>query len=278
MTTPSPATKPLANRTAIVTGASAGIGLAIAERLVARGARVVVNARRADRLSALAQKLNAEHGHGKTVCVAVPGDAAAQATIDRMFEAAAQFSGSGGCTDLVVINAGRGLSGSVSTSDVSQWEDMVRTNLLGAARLMRTAAQRLTAACDVAEGEAGAQGSWLNAPRDIVLLGSTVGRHISPFSSMYGSTKFALHSLGEALRREIGPKGVRVSVIEPGVVESEFQAVAGYDPSNFGAFMRRIGPVVQPDDVARSVEFIVSQPAHIHVADLLIRPTRQEYP
>lgn len=274
----------LSSRVAVITGASAGIGLAIAERLCDAGARVVVNARRADRLNALCERLNARRGAGKnTVALPVVGDAVEADTIQALFHAAERPANSspvgfGTPANLVVVNAGRGLAGSLLTSDPAQWEDMIRTNVIGAARLMRTAAEKLTALQSVGEGEAGQSGPWLNAPRDIVVIGSTVGRHLSPFSSMYGSTKFALHSLTEALRRELAPKGVRVSLIEPGIVESEFQSVAGYDPQNFGAFMRKIGPVLQPEDVARTVEFIVSQPSHVMVADVLVRPTRQEYP
>lgn len=273
----------LSSRVAIITGASAGIGLAIAERLSAASARVVVNARRADRLSALCDRLNtrsAAGGAGKPAAISVVGDAVDMGTIHEMFNAADRPAprGFGQPADLVVVNAGRGLAGSLLSSDPAQWEDMIRTNVIGAARLMRTAAERLSALQTVGEGEAGQSGTWLKSPRDIVVVGSTVGRHLSPFSSMYGSTKFALHSLTEALRRELAPKGVRVSLIEPGIVESEFQSVAGYDPQNFGAFMRKIGPVLQPEDVARTVEFIVSQPSHVMVADVLVRPTRQEYP
>ena len=172
--------------------------------------------------------------------------------------------------DLVVVNAGRGLSGSVLTSDPGQWEEMIRTNLLGAAHLMRAAAGRMLADLEGAD--------WRERARDIVVIGSNVGRHISPFSSMYGSTKFAVNSLAEALRREVGPRGIRVTLIEPGFVKSEFQGVAGYDPDWFEGVLEKIGPVLEPEDVARAVGFVTSQPAHVHVSDVLVRPTRQEYP
>lgn len=256
----------LDGRIAVVTGASAGIGEAVAIDLAAQGARVVANARRAERLQSLCDRL------GRDCAVGVAGDAAEEPVIDRMLDTARERFG--GEADLVVANAGRGLAGSVVTSDEAQWEEMVRTNLLGAARLMRRAAARMIeAGPDPQHGE-----GWLRRPRDIVVLGSTVGRHISPFSSMYGGTKFAVNSLAEAQRRELAPRGIRVSLVEPGIVRSEFQQVAGYDPDGFGELMQRYSPVLEPADVARAITFIAAQPAHVHLNDVVIRGTRQEYP
>ncbi len=256
----------LADRTAVLTGASAGIGRAIAEDLARRGASVVINARREGPLHELAEAVNAEVGREAVVCLA--GDAAQLTTIQRLLDRAKDHFGHQ--ADLVVVNAGRGLAGSVMTSDMAQWEDMVTTNLLGAARLMREAGTRMVASA--------ANETWPGKPRDIVVLGSTVGRHISPFSSMYGATKFGVNSLAEAQRRELGPKGVRVSLIEPGIVKSEFQAVAGYDEKSFGDLMEKFSPVLEPDDVARTIAFICAQPAGVHVCDVMIRGTRQDYP
>lgn len=255
----------LDGRIGVVTGASAGIGEAVARTLTVRGARVVLNARRADRLESLSGSLNTTHGATRTAIA--PGDCADPGVIDAMFDAAESL---GGPADLVVVNAGRGLAGSLTTSDPGQWDDLIRTNLLGAASLMRAAAARMTADFDPE--------TWTRRPRDIVVLGSTVGRHISPFSSMYGSTKFAVHALAEALRREIGPKGVRVTLIEPAVVTSEFQSVAGYTDELVAGFDEKFGPVLVPDDVARAIGFVVSQPANVHACDIVLRATRQDYP
>ncbi len=257
----------LAGRIAVVSGASAGIGEAVARELVARGAQVVINARRAERLAALAHEL------GRHRVVEAPGDAADPACVARMLDTAREAYKRD--ADLVVVNAGRGLDGSVLTSDPGQWEEMVRTNLLGAARLMRAAAERMLAHIEAMKsaGEA-----WTTHAHDIVVIGSNVGRHISPFSSMYGSTKFAVNSLAEALRRELAPRGVRVPLVEPGFVVSEFQGVAGYDDAWFAQRREALGPLLEPADIARTIAFIVGQPAHVHVSDTLIRPTRQDYP
>jgi NADP-dependent 3-hydroxy acid dehydrogenase YdfG len=262
-------TRGLEGRIAVVTGASSGIGEAVAREIVSRGGRVVINARREERLDALVLELN--EGRREAVAVGIAGDAAEDEVIASMLDAAGERFG--GEADAVVVNAGRGLNGSVFTSDASQWEAMIRTNLLGAARLMRAAAQRM-----VKDVESRGADGWRARAHDIVAIGSTVGRHISPFSSMYGSTKFGVHALGEALRREIGPRGVRVTVIAPAVVRSEFQDVAGYDRGTFGAFMEKIGPVLEPSDVAGTIGFVLEQPSHVHVCDVVVRPTRQDYP
>ncbi|MEX2219765.1 MAG: SDR family NAD(P)-dependent oxidoreductase [Phycisphaerales bacterium] len=271
---------PLHDRIAVITGASAGIGEAAARALAGAGARVVLNARRADRLDALANELG-----GPSRAAAAPGDAADPGVIRSMLDAARDRFGNGTReADLVLVNAGRGLRGSVYTSDQTRWEEVIRTNLTAAASLMRAAAERMAGPVEVVAGPPKdgpppqPPPGWLDRPRDIVVLGSTVGRHVSPFSSMYGSTKAAVHMLAESLRRTLAPRGIRVSLLEPGVVRSEFQAQAGYDPQSFGQFMDSISPVLTPEDVARIIVFMVGQPAGVHINDMMIRPTRQEYP
>ncbi len=265
---------PLSDRSAIITGASAGIGQAIALDLASKGARIVLNARRAERIDELAQRLTDQFGMVKTNqgmrprAVCVPGDASDDSTIDAMLDASQDHFGIP--ADLIVANAGRGLDGSVMTSDAAQWESMLKTNILGVARIIRKAGTQLL--------ELQANRDWQNHPADLVILGSTVGRHISPFSSMYGSTKFAVNSLAEAARRELGPAGIRVSLIEPAIVKSEFQEMAGYNPESFGQIIDKFGPVLTPKDIARSIGFIVTQPANVHLCDVVIRPTRQDYP
>jgi NADP-dependent 3-hydroxy acid dehydrogenase YdfG len=113
---------------------------------------------------------------------------------------------------------------------------------------------------------------------DIVVLGSVAGHNISPFSGFYGSSKFAIAAIAEAFRREVASKKVRVTVIKPGVVISEFQGVAGYTQENFYKNVEKFAPLLAPEDVARAITFVVSQPPHVHINDLMIRPTGQEYP
>lgn len=260
--------RPLEGRVAVITGASAGIGEAIADVFADQGARLILNARRAAQLSRVEQAIDLRCGVETAHCV--PGDCADPGVIRIMLQAAADHFDAP--ADIVVVNAGRGLAGSVCSSDEAAWESMIRTNLLGAARLMRAAAADMLARNPADPSDRTA------APRDIVVIGSTVGRHISPFSSMYGSTKFAVGSLAEALRRELAPSGIRVSLVEPGIVASEFQQVAGYDSASFGELMDRVGPVLEPRDVAETVAFMCSRPARVCLGDVVIRGTRQDYP
>ncbi|HEX2092322.1 MAG TPA: SDR family oxidoreductase [Longimicrobiaceae bacterium] len=254
----------LAGRVAIVTGATSGIGEATVRHLVEGGARVVANARREERLRALERV----HNHGDGVRVAtVAGDASRDEVIQATLATAeAAF---GATADLVVVNAGRGLTGSASSSDPGEWEAMVRVNFLGCVRMLRAAGERMLRLAGEGNG---------TRPLDIVVLGSSVGRHISPFSSVYGATKAAVGSIAEAARRELGPRGIRVTLVEPGIVASEFQQVAGYDRAWFDSFAERIGPVLTPDDIARLIVFVAAQPPHVHINDVVIRPTRQDYP
>jgi NADP-dependent 3-hydroxy acid dehydrogenase YdfG len=122
------------------------------------------------------------------------------------------------------------------------------------------------------------QNAYPKSAADIVIIGSTVGRNISPFSAVYGATKFAVHALAEGLRREVGSKGVRVSLVEPGAVLSGFQAAAGYSDELVNSFHEKFGPLLIGDDIANAVLHIVTQPPHVHISDIVVRPTRQDYP
>ncbi|MDE2623262.1 MAG: SDR family oxidoreductase [Betaproteobacteria bacterium] len=248
------------SRVALVTGASSGIGEATARKFVQSGYAVVGVARSAAKLEALEAEL------GSAFC-AVAGDAGDPAVLEGLFDTAQRRFGRP--VDLVVANAGRGLGGAVTDADLSQFADVLHINVTGTLALLQQAANHLVAQ---------QAGAFPKQAADIVIIGSVVGRHISPFSAVYGATKFAVHSLAEGLRREVGPKGVRVSLVEPGVVLSGFQQVAGYGDDTIRTFNDRFGPLLYGEDVANTIHFMVSQPPHVHLSDVMVRPTRQDYP
>ena len=187
--------KLLEGKTAIVTGASSGIGRATAWTLARAGAAVVIHARRRSRLDDLAADIVAEGGKA----LAVAGDASAQADIDELLDRALSWSDGGRKIDIAVVNAGRGLAGGVLNSDESLWQRSLSAQRSGG----RPA--------DAAGGQ------YLVQRRcgDIVVVGSVAGRNVTPFSAFYASSKSAVGAIAEGLRREVGPQGVRVSLIMP---------------------------------------------------------------
>ena len=172
----------------------------------------------------------------------------------------------GAVPDIFVANAGIGLPGTILTSEPSRWRDLFDLNVIGVMHQLRAAARAI-----MEHGEPG-------KPRDIIVIGSAIARNVSPFNSVYGSSKAAVASFTEALRRELGPHLIRVTLVEPGTVKSEFQAASGYDPEWFARYADEIGPVLEPGDIADLVLFIASRPPHVHLNDVMIRPTRQAYP
>ncbi|MBN1472121.1 MAG: SDR family oxidoreductase [Syntrophaceae bacterium] len=250
--------KPLSGKTAIVTGASSGIGRATALTLAQAGAAVVISARRNDRLSKIVSDIQAKGGKA----LAVAGDASVTSDIDRLLEKTLEWKEGGRKYDIVMVNAGRGLAGGTLTSEQSQWEEVYQTNVIGASYLMRSAAAYFIK----------------RKKGDIVAVGSVVGRNISPFSAFYGSSKFAIGAIAEGLRQEVCKYGVRLSLVMPGIVKSEFQKVAGYNEENFFKGIAHMGRLLGPQAIADGICWLLTQPPHVNVSEIIIRPTGQNYP
>jgi NADP-dependent 3-hydroxy acid dehydrogenase YdfG len=250
--------KLLSGKTAIITGASSGIGRATALTLSQSGAAVVIQARRKEQLEQLASDIAGQGGEA----LIVAGDASRRADVDMLLEQTLNWDKGGRKYDIVIANAGRGLAGGILSSDDSQWDEVYQVNVMGAVHLMRRAGQYLI------QRKSG----------DIVTIGSVVGRNISPFSGFYGSSKFAITAIAEALRREICSAGVRVSVVMPGIVLSGFQDVAGYNEDNFGRAVKQFGKLLEPQAIADGIHWLLSLPPHVNVNEIMIRPTGQTYP
>lgn len=248
-------------RTAAITGASSGIGQAIALRLAKAGYRTIVGGRNEVRLSETAAAIQAFGADTAMFTYDVrSGD-----YVSSMF--ATCKAALGHEPSVFVLAAGTGLRGTLMTSDEEGWANLFDVNCLSALRQLRQCAEVFRLAR--ARASSGLE------PLDIVVIGSTIGRTVSAFNPIYGATKFALHSVVEALRQELCSETIRITLIEPGFVRTNFQSTAGYDMDWFGTLESEQGPFLAPEDVARAVEFVCEQPPSVHIDDIRIRPTRQ---
>ncbi|HWD52030.1 MAG TPA: SDR family NAD(P)-dependent oxidoreductase [Acidimicrobiales bacterium] len=243
---------------ALVTGASSGIGEATALALAAEGATVAIAARRIDRLEALAARI----GDDQRVLVLetdVTDQDQARSMVDRTV---AEF----GRLDTVINNAGVMLLGPIVDAPLEEWERMVHLNLLGLLYTTHAALPHLLAAAE-------------REPRrvaDVVNVSSVAGRVARMGSGVYNATKFGVGAFSESLRQEVTKRHVRVSVIEPGAVQTELAShnrpeIIGNIRATFGAFVR-----MQAEDIAESIVFTVTRPRHVTINEVLIRPTEQE--
>ncbi|MEV7196746.1 SDR family oxidoreductase [Streptomyces sp. NPDC093510] len=247
----------LAQRTALVTGAASGIGAATARLLAAQGARVVLLARRAERLDELAARIGADGGRA----LAVTADVTDQASVDA---AAERVAAAYGRVDLVVNSAGVMLANPVTEGRTDEWQRMLDTNVAGALRIIRAFTPDLTAVAE--EG----------GTADLVNI-SSIGAHI-PFTNyaVYGATKAALTYLSECLRTEFGPRDVRVTNIEPGFTDTELRGhidneeLSGQLEGMFG----EVGSLAS-EDVADLIAYTTSRPRHVNLRQLIVLPTRQ---
>jgi NADP-dependent 3-hydroxy acid dehydrogenase YdfG len=246
----------LRDKVAIVTGASSGIGAAVAEALAQQGAHVALGARRTERLEELAQRLRASAPDVQTMVV--PCDVRQPEDVQRLVQAALDRWGR---LDILVANAGFGYRATVVDGDIARWKDMFDTNVYGLL---------LTLKYGVAPMLARHSGH-------VVVTSSVAGRVVTPGGGAYCGSKFAATAIAEALRMEVARDGVRVTTIEPGVVISEFQRVADYPPGVLENMLKGAEPLVVAD-IARAVVFALQQPPHVGIHELVIRPAGQTYP
>jgi NADP-dependent 3-hydroxy acid dehydrogenase YdfG len=246
----------LRGQAALVTGASSGIGAAIAEALALRGVRVTLAARRVDRLHALAERLRQVDGAGETQVVACDVREEAQVR-----EAVGKTLERWGALDILVANAGFGGRGPLVDGDPERWKAMLDTNVFGLLLTLKYGARPM-----------------LEAGRGhVVVMSSIAGVVTTPGGAAYCGSKAAASAIADALRMEAGPQGVAVTAIEPGVVISEFQAVAEYPPDILVNMLHGATPL-QPEDIAHVVVQVCEQPEHATVGELIIRPRGQARP
>ena len=246
MTTPppSPGTRPAA-RTAVVTGASSGIGAAAARRLAADGWSVVAAARRVERLEALAAELPAVRPHALDVTDA-----------DSVARLAAAVPG----CDLLVANAGGAFDmAPVADADLDSWARTYDVNVLGTVRTLRALLPALA-----------------DAGGHVVLTGSTAGRWVYEGGASYVAAKHAVAALREVLRLEVVGAGIRVSEIAPGMVKTEeFSTVRFAGDEARAAAVYAGVDALTADDVADAIAWVASRPAHVNIDLVQLTPQQQ---
>ncbi|MFH8370538.1 SDR family oxidoreductase [Streptomyces sp. NPDC018031] len=249
--------RPLTGRVAVVTGASSGIGEASAEHLAALGARVVVLARRAERLDDLVARIEKDGGTALALEVDVTDAAAVRAAADRV---AAQAGGA----DLLFNNAGVMLPAPVEELATDQWQRQIDLNITGLMNVIGAFTPQLVKAA----AERGVA--------DLVNTSSIAAQNIFPNFAVYSATKAYVTHLSRHLRVELGAKDVRVSAIEPGIVGTELQShVTDAGALEWLEGSRETVEWLTPQDVARTVGFLASLPPRVNLQQVTIMPTRQ---
>ena len=249
----------LKDTVALVTGASSGIGAATAKALAARGATVALVARRADRLESLGGEIAAAGGTALPIEADVGEREQAEAAVARAVEELGRL-------DVLVNNAGVMLLGPVVDAPVEEWEQMVQVNLLG---LLYTAHAAIPHLLEAAEGE----------PRrvaDLVNISSVAGRMARKGSGVYNATKHGVGAFSESLRQEVTGRHLRVSLVEPGAVDTELQS------HNRPEIEQQIRDrfvdmdILGSEDIADAIAYVVTRPRHVAINEVLVRPTQQE--
>ena len=255
------AARRLEGTTAVVTGASSGIGEATALALAARGASVVVMARRADRLDALADRITADGG----TALALPADITDADRVREAIDTAAGAFGHGRI-DVLVNNAGVMLLGPAATASFEDWQRMVDLNLTALLATTHAALPHLLRAAE----------SGPRAVSDLVNISSIAGRVARLGSNVYNATKFGVGAFSESLRQEFASRHLRVSLVEPGAVDTELRD--HLRPEIQEAQAKRFAgiKVLEAQDIADAIDYIVTRPRHVAINELLVRPTGQE--
>ncbi|WP_423222013.1 SDR family oxidoreductase [Ideonella lacteola] len=242
------------NKVVIITGASSGLGEATARHLAARGARLVLAARRTERLQALVADIERAGGQAIAVATDVTDAAQVQALAQQ---ALARF----GRIDVLINNAGIMPLAPLAKLKVDEWSRMIDVNIKGVLHGVAAVLPTMT------EQKSG----------HIINMASVAGLKVfTPIGSVYSATKFAVRALSEGLRAE-APQGVRTTIVSPGAVESELQ-LGSTDPdaaAGVKAFYQ--ANQIPADSVARAIAYAIEQPAEVDVNEIVLRPTVQDF-
>jgi ribitol 2-dehydrogenase len=239
--------KPLKGKTALVTGASSGIGRATALALAAAGVRVALVARSRDRLESVAMKA----GGGAVV---VPADLTQKGEAEAAVEQARAALGQ---INILFANAGLYIPGDVVDGDADKWDDLLTVNVNAVFRMVRAVLPEMVARQD----------------GDIIVTSSVSGHQAIQWEPIYSASKHAIQSFVHGLRRQVGPANVRVGAVAPGVVLNELWGYS--DPATVDAKVAsREG--LRSEDIADAVLFMLTRPANVTIRDLVILPSNQD--
>ncbi|MFE2089907.1 SDR family oxidoreductase [Streptomyces sp. NPDC059460] len=249
--------RPLSGRVAVVTGASSGIGEASAEHLAELGARVVVLARREERLDELVARIEKNGGQALALAVDVTDAAAVQTAADRV---SAEFGGA----DLLFNNAGVMLPAPIEQLATDQWQRQIDLNVSGLMNVIAAFTPQLVKAA----GERGVA--------DLINTSSIAAQNIFPNFAVYSATKAYVTHLSRHLRGELGAKNVRVSAIEPGIVGTELQShVTDEGARSWLESAKETMEWLTPQDIAQTIGFVASLPPRVNLQQVTIMPTAQ---
>ncbi|SIT92632.1 SDR family oxidoreductase [Edaphobacillus lindanitolerans] len=229
----------LQGKTAIVTGASSGIGKAIAVRLAEEGANVILAARSMDKLAELEEKIN---GAGGGEAIAVPTDMALRESVEAM---AGKAKAAYGAVDLLVNNAGQMLSGTVRSGKTDEWENMIDVNIKGVLYGIHAVLPHM-----IGRGTG-----------HIINIDSVSGHEVTKTSTVYSATKFAVRAISMGLEKELARTGVRVTNISPGMVDTPLMGARSVDRK-----------ILDPENIAQAIVYAATQPPHVNVNEITVRP------
>lgn len=240
------------NKVVVITGASSGLGEVTARYLAERGAKVVLGARRAERLANLVAEIKASGGDA----IAVTTDVTKRADVENLVQQGLKAFGK---IDAIVNNAGVMPLSMMSELRVDEWEQTIDVNVKGVMYGVAAVLPLMTA----------------QQSGHIINLSSVAGLKVSATSAIYSASKFAVKAMSEGLREEVAPLGIRVTTIYPGAINTELtHSVQNEQVAEFvkGFYAQT---AIEPDAIARAVAYAIEQPDDVSINEITVRPTRQ---
>lgn len=240
------------NKTALITGATSGIGMETAKRFAKEGISLIICGRREERLEQLKKELS-YNIKTHTLCFDVSGKEAVAKAIASLPKAFSKI-------DILVNNAGNahGLD-PIDTGDLEDWDAMIDSNVKGLLYVSKAVIPSMKA----------------SKSGHIINIGSIAGKEVYPKGNVYCASKFAVDALNQGMRIDLNEYGIRVGAIHPGLVETEFSNVRFKGDDDKADNVYKGMDPLRPEDIADIIYFVVSRPYHINIADLLVLPTAQ---